>query len=126
MNPPRQKKILIVDDDPDVRKILTYKLEKQSYAIIEAKDGISGLDMFIEESPNMVMVDVHMPGMDGVQTTAAIVEASRGWLQQPHVFGLTADVLEDAETEFLDAGAKAVLTKPFNMDRVRQALVAVR
>ena len=67
MEPVRNKKILIIDDDEDVRQALSIKLKTQGYSILEAADGNSGLQILTAELPDIVMVDVHMPGMDGFE-----------------------------------------------------------
>lgn len=120
MNPPRQKKILIVDDDPDVRQILTFKLEKQNYAILEAKDGISGLDMFVNESPDMVMVDVHMPGMNGFEFCERAAELN----SEKHVpiMIMTAQDDQYSVNKAYEKGATDFITKPFNYAKLEHRI----
>ena len=126
-------RVLLVDDVRSIRMIGQRLLEGLGAAVEVAEDGEKALAAVVEakrrgddQSFHFVLMDMHMPGMDGVQTTAAIVEATKGWTQLPIVIGLTADVLEEAEAGFLKAGATTVLTKPFNVEKLRQTMTSLR
>ena len=60
-------KILLVDDDPDVIEVLTYNLLKEGYQILTAKDGIEAIKQAKKNSPHLIIMDVMMPNMDGIQ-----------------------------------------------------------
>ena len=62
------KKILIIDDEPDVRMVLSVRLTSNGFHVIEAGDGRSGVRVAQEEKPNLILLDIMMPGMDGVET----------------------------------------------------------
>ncbi|MDE0838606.1 MAG: response regulator, partial [Kiritimatiellae bacterium] len=59
------KKILIIDDEPDFIDMIQMRLEANGYTIVSAADGIQGVDAAIEESPDLILLDVMMPGWDG-------------------------------------------------------------
>jgi signal transduction histidine kinase/ActR/RegA family two-component response regulator len=132
VKPLADMRVLLVDDVRSIRLIGTRLLQQLGAVVEVAESGEKALAAVLEAHSHgddhdfeAVLMDMHMPGMDGVQTTAAIIEATRGWARPPYIFGLTADVLEEAEAAFLCAGATAVLTKPVNKDRLRKTLLAL-
>lgn len=120
------KKILIVDDDFDVRQALSVKLKKQSYLVIEAGDGKSGLDKIASESPDMVIVDVNMPGMDGFEFCEHAIEEN----EERHIpiMVMTAQDDHDSVNRAYELGATDFITKPINhtklVHRIRFSLRA--
>ena len=60
------KTILIVDDEPSIRDLLRYNLEKEGYQIIEASDGISGVNVALEQKPDLMLLDIMLPKLDGL------------------------------------------------------------
>jgi two-component system alkaline phosphatase synthesis response regulator PhoP len=62
------KKILIIDDEPDFVDMIQMRLEANGYTIVSAEDGIQGVDVAIEEAPDLILLDVMMPGWDGYET----------------------------------------------------------
>ena len=64
MNP---LKILLVDDEDGIRKVLKITLESAGYTILTAPDGETGLDIFVREAPDLVITDIKMPGIDGIE-----------------------------------------------------------
>jgi len=65
-------KILLVDDEPDILEILSYNLKKEGFKVFTANDGKSAIDLMENEIPNVVVLDVMMPGMDGMETCEVI------------------------------------------------------
>jgi two-component system KDP operon response regulator KdpE len=114
-------KILVVDDDRQLLRALRINLKARGYEVVVAVSGAEGLSAASRESPHLVIVDLGLPDMDGVQ----VVEGVRGWSAVP-VIVLSARHLEQAKVQALDAGADDYVTKPFGMDellaRVRAAL----
>lgn len=103
--------ILIVDDDPNLREIVRFALEKDGYATVQASDGKQALEAFKAKRPALIVLDVMMPELDGAGTLAAL-RAAETTRDIPVVF-LTAKAMP-AEVERLKAlGAVDVLTKPF-------------
>lgn len=101
------RKVMIVDDDPSVREVL--KLMLKGFNILEASDGEEAIKKFMEERPRIVLMDIMMPKIDGIEATKKIKEIEPETL----VIGITA--FEQARTdEILRAGAKDVLTKPLS------------
>ncbi|MBI3602058.1 MAG: response regulator [Candidatus Omnitrophica bacterium] len=106
------KKILLVDDDPSVHLLATPVLIKAGHSVISAKNGEQGLQMALNERPDLIILDVIMPGIKGRDLCAKI--KSYEVLKKTPVMFLTAkESDEDIRTE-LDAGAVTHLTKPID------------
>jgi two-component system KDP operon response regulator KdpE len=114
-------KILVVDDDPQIRRVMRMRLTSLGYEIAEARSGEQALDTFREFLPDLVLLDLNMPGMGGLETCRQIREGS-----DVPVIILTVRNTEDEKVEALDAGADDYVTKPFGMKellaRVRAAM----
>jgi DNA-binding response OmpR family regulator len=108
-------RILVVDDDPDIRGLVRELLDRRGFAVTEAKDGQEALRVFFDQRPDLVVLDVAMPGLDGWKTLERIRE-----LSDVPVVMLTAKTTELEKTRGLRAGADDYVTKPFG----RQELLA--
>jgi len=107
--------ILIIDDDTSLRRVLEYNLQEAGYAVGTAASGEEGLRLFNEVSPALVITDMKMPGMDGMQVLKTIKEKSPETL----VIMVTAFGTVDIAVEAMKAGAYDYITKPFNRDELR-------
>ena len=107
--------ILIIDDDTSLRRVLEYNLQEAGYAVATASSGEEGLQRFEETSPALVITDMKMPGMDGMQVLKAVKERSPETL----VIMITAFGTVDIAVEAMKAGAYDYITKPFNRDELR-------
>jgi len=109
-------KILIVDDDVGIRKLLSRFLEREGYKVIEAENGLEGVEIAKKNHPDLIVMDVVMPRMDGL-TAARLIKFYKPLSEVPIVF-LTA---KDAEKEIeLAEAARAdvYITKPFDVHQV--------
>jgi DNA-binding response OmpR family regulator len=100
--------ILVVDDDPDIRGLLRELLDRRGFVVTEASDGQQALRTFFDERPDLVVLDVTMPVLDGWKTLERIRE-----LSDVPVVMLTAKATEMEKTRGLRAGADDYVTKPF-------------
>jgi DNA-binding response OmpR family regulator len=107
--------ILVVDDDADIRTLVAELLERAGHGVIQAPDGESGLKLFYAEQPDLVLLDVSMPGLDGWEVLTRIRE-----LSDVPVLMLTARAGELEKVRGLRGGADDYVTKPFG----RQELLA--
>ncbi|HNA31736.1 MAG TPA: response regulator transcription factor [Flavobacteriales bacterium] len=112
-------RILVVEDEPKVAAFLKQGLEESGYAVISAHDGPQGRDLALHEAPDLVMLDVVMPGMNGVEVCRAI---RQGGGRMP-ILMLTALGTTDDKVLGLDAGADDYLVKPFEF---KELLARVR
>jgi two-component system KDP operon response regulator KdpE len=114
-------KILIVDDEPQIRRVVRVILTGAGYEVVDARSGEAALLKFREFLPDLVLLDLNMPGMGGLETCRAI----RGTSDVP-IIVLTVRSTEDDKVEALDAGADDYVTKPFGkkelLARIRAAM----
>jgi two-component system NtrC family response regulator len=108
-------KILVVDDDASLRRVVEYNLQEAGYYVLTATCGEEGLRLFTEETPALVITDMKMSGMDGMQLLKAVKELSPEVL----VIMITAFGTVDVAVEAMKAGAYDYITKPFNRDELR-------
>jgi nitrogen regulation protein NR(I) len=113
---PEKKQVLIVDDEPNLRKILSAQLSRDGYDVMTAEDGEAGLAVLRDNHIDLVITDLKMPKVDGM---ALLREALRLDPDLPIVM-ITAHGTIDTAVEALKTGAFDYLTKPFDKDEVRQ------
>lgn len=108
----RRLRVMIVDDDPLIRDVVRTVLEDASYEIVEAADGAGALEAAARRRPDVVLLDIMMPGMDGYAVCRALRRdpALRGAI----VVMLTAKSSPEGREQGLAAGADAYFTKPFS------------
>ncbi len=104
------EKILIIDDDMDTLKLVGMMLQKQSYQIVAANNGIKGLELAEAENPDLILLDVMMPGMDGYEV-AKRLRANPLTANTP-ILMFTAKAQLDDKVSGFEAGADDYLTKP--------------
>jgi len=112
------RKILIVDDEKHIVDIVKYNLQKEGYETIEAYDGEEGLRLAFEENPELILLDIMMPKMDGYETCQKIREK----LQTPIIM-LTARAEEVDKVMGFELGADDYMTKPFG---IRELMARVK
>lgn len=110
------KKIMVVDDEPYIARVIKFKLEQEGYTVISANDGQSGLQKIKEEKPDLVLLDVMMPGLSGYEVCQKIKEDAD--LAGIPVVILTAKGQERDREQGLTMGASDYITKPFSPNRL--------
>ena len=114
-------RVLVVDDEPQIRRALTTNLRARGFDVDEASSGEEALEVAARARPDLVILDLGLPGIDGID----VVHGLRGWTEVP-ILVLSAREDEAAKVAALDAGADDYVTKPFGMDellaRVRAGL----
>ena len=108
-------KILVIDDDTSLRRVLEYNLQEEGYEVQAASSGEEGLYLFGQSQPNLVITDMKMPGMDGLMVLKSIKERSPETL----VVIITAFGTIDVAVEAMKAGAYDYITKPFNREALK-------
>ncbi|AZZ53405.1 MULTISPECIES: response regulator [Rathayibacter] len=106
-------KILIADDDPQILRALRITLTARGYDVVTAGDGTEAINRAIDERPDLYMIDLGMPRLDGVE----VIQALRGWTSAP-VLVVSGRTGSADKVGALDAGADDYVTKPFSMDEV--------
>ena len=113
-----QKTILIVDDEQPIREILVYKIKKEGYNTIEASDGITAINIALEQYPDLILLDIMLPKMDGLSVCKRIKNA-----YNVPILMLTAKDSEIDKILGLELGADDYITKPFS---VRELIARVK
>ena len=103
-------KILLVDDEPDILEILKYNLSSQGYQVYTAKNGVEGVEKAKKKKPHLIILDVMMPEMDGIEA-CEIIRNTKG-LEQTIITFLTARGEDYSQVAGFDAGADDYITKP--------------
>lgn len=114
------ERVLIVDDNPDIREVLGTYAAKEGFEPITAKDGFEALDLFRKTSPAVILLDVMMPGMDGDR----VCERIRSESDVPIIL-ITAKGEDYERVMGLDIGADDYIVKPFNVNEVMARVRAV-
>ncbi|MGY4688388.1 response regulator [Salibacterium sp. K-3] len=114
------KKILIVDDQYGIRVLLQEILQKEGHYILQASNGSRALELLKEEHPDLVLLDMKIPGMDGVEILQK--RAEQGLAPGTSVILMTAygelSMMQEAE----QLGASSYISKPFDIDQVREEI----
>ncbi|WP_405621514.1 response regulator [Streptomyces sp. NBC_01511] len=112
-------RVLVVDDEPQIVRALVINLKARKYEVDAAADGASALELAAARHPDVVVLDLGLPDMDGVE----VIKGLRGWTRVP-ILVLSARQTSDEKVEALDAGADDYVTKPFGMDELLARLRA--
>src|SRR4029450_11646960 len=106
-------RVLVVDDEPQILRALGINLRARGYEVDLADDGEHALDLAARQHPDVVVLDLGLPGIDGVD----VIRGLRGWTTVPIVVLSVRDA-EGEKVAALDAGADDYVTKPFGMDEL--------
>ncbi|WP_030766273.1 response regulator [Streptomyces sp. NRRL F-2664] len=112
-------RVLVVDDEPQIVRALVINLKARRYEVDAAADGAGALELAAARHPDVVVLDLGLPDMDGVE----VIKGLRGWTRVP-ILVLSARHSSDEKVEALDAGADDYVTKPFGMDELLARLRA--
>ena len=112
------KKVLVVDDEQAIREVLVYNLKKEGYETLEAGDGITAVNMALEEKPDLMLLDIMLPKLDGL----SVCKRVKNYLNIP-ILMLTAKDAEIDKIVGLELGADDYITKPFS---VRELMARVK
>jgi len=112
------KKVLIVEDHADMRELLTWQIELMGFLPIPAKHGKEGLEKAIAEQPDLILMDIMMPGMDGWEAARAL-RANPGTQNIP-ILAATALFRDSDLKSCLDAGCNGCIVKPFTFQELQE------
>ena len=108
-----QKTVLYIEDNPHNRRLVRRTLQRRGYEMVEADNGITGLEMVRELKPPLVLLDIGLPQMDGIEVVKHIKADTE--LQQIPVIALTASAMRGDRERFLAAGCDDYLSKPIQV-----------
>jgi DNA-binding response OmpR family regulator len=115
--------VLVADDDRDILELVAFRLERAGYDVVTADDGVQALAVADERAPDLAVLDVMMPRMDGYEVTRRL--RGRSDTERIPVILLTARVQEADVQRGFDAGADDYLKKPFSPQELRARVQAV-
>jgi CheY-like chemotaxis protein len=118
---PREHVVLIADDDPDVRMLISTTLEREGYNVIEACDGQEAVTMINERTPALALLDVNMPRLDGVQVAERLREEGS---EMPFIF-VTAQTRRAELDRILATNPNGYMPKPLSLQKLRDQVRAV-
>lgn len=113
-------KILIIEDEINIAQVLRLYLEQAGYTVLTAGDGVAGLELHAREHPDLIILDLMLPALDGMEVCRRI----RAWANTP-ILMLTARQGEDDRIAGLDLGADDYLVKPFSPREVVSRVKAI-
>lgn len=112
--------VLIIDDEIQIRRFVTIGLESKGYRVAESETGDQGLTEAVMKQPDLVLLDLNLPDMNGLE----VLKRLREWYRAPVII-LTVRESEKDKVELLDAGADDYITKPFDMGELLARIRAV-
>ena len=119
-----KKTILTVEDGDGIRRLIRMTLEYMGFLVLEANSAELGLEMAREHKPDLVLMDVRMPEMDGLQATREIVARWPAAGQRPRIVAMTANALNGDRPQCLAAGMDEHLSKPLRVEALIETLAA--
>ena len=110
------KRILVVEDNAENMYLIRFILENSGFSVIEACSGLSGIDLAIKERPDLILMDIQLPDINGLETTRRI-RASKGNENLP-IIALTSYAMPGDRQKALDAGCKGYIEKPIDPENI--------
>ena len=117
------KKVLVAEDEPDIRGLIVFSLQYAGYKVIEALNGEDAIRLAEEEQPDLILLDVRMPRMNGYEA-CSVLKAQRSTRGIPIVF-LSARGQETEIKQGLELGAEEYILKPFAPDELYQRVGSI-
>jgi two-component system, cell cycle response regulator DivK len=118
------QKVLIIEDNPDARRLVCYVLRRHGYDVLEAGSGEEALEMAGEDLPAFVLLDINLPGIDGLETARRLRSLGGGWASVP-IIALTAVSMRGEREKILAAGCNDYLEKPYDPLQLIQQIRAI-
>jgi two-component system cell cycle response regulator DivK len=115
-------KILYIEDNVESRTLVKRVLEVEGYVMLEADDGIDGLRAVREETPDLILIDINLPEIDGYEITTRLRQMED--LNNIPIVALTANVLKGDRERSLDAGCDGYIQKPIDVDLLPDQIAA--
>lgn len=115
-----KRKVLLIDDDREIQRCLAVRLRAAGYDVTVASNGRQGIDAASRQKPDVILLDMLMPVMDGLTTLQELRDAQGG--NSIPVVALTANVLEQTRKKAFDLGARYFLEKPYESSRLIHAV----
>lgn len=118
-----RKLVLVADDDPDILDLVTFRLDRAGYEVVQARDGQEALEAALERTPDLCVLDVMMPRLDGYEVTRRLREESA--TKAVPIILLTARAQEADVQRGFESGATDYVKKPFSPQELRARVEAL-
>ena len=105
-------KILVIEDNENNLYLIKFILQKEGFEIIEARDGISGVELAIKEKPDLILMDIQLRGIDGIEATRRIKKSDVG--RKIPIIALTSYAMPSDQEKTIKAGCVGYISKPIN------------
>jgi two-component system cell cycle response regulator DivK len=115
-------RILYIEDNFDNRILIKRVLEAEGYTVIEAENGTTGLSLATTSAPDLILMDINLPDIDGYDCTARLRQMDNG--KKTPIVALTANVMEGDRMKALDAGCDGYIPKPIDVDNLPNQVAA--
>jgi two-component system cell cycle response regulator DivK len=119
-SPETKGTILYIEDNPDNRTLVRRILLAEDYSLFEAKNAFEALDVLKSMHPDLILMDINMPDMDGY-TLTAMIKAMPGFERTP-ILALTANVMRGDKEKTLEAGCDGYIQKPLDVDQLTREI----
>jgi CheY-like chemotaxis protein len=106
------KKVLVIEDNPDNLRLITYVLKRNGYEVLFAMTGEEGVDRADRETPEIILVDINLPGIDGLETTRRILAS--GSCPRAAIIAITSYAMKGDREKVMAAGCKGYFEKPID------------
>jgi two-component system, cell cycle response regulator DivK len=114
--------ILYIEDNPENRLLVKRVLEAEGFSILEAADGMTGLEIAIQQQPDLILLDINLPEMDGYDLARRFRDTPG--LQKVPILAVTANVMKGDRERTLAAGCDGYIPKPLDIDRLPMQIKA--
>ncbi len=111
-----RKKILFIEDEPDQVMVIRTRLEANGYEVITANDGLTGLQIAEDKTPDLILLDIVMPGMDGIEVCKRLKAGAK--TKHIPIIAVTASGEKDLEERCIQAGCQNVVRKPYESQKL--------
>lgn len=106
------KKVLVIEDNRDNMRLISYALRRSGYEVISAESGEEGVELAVSERPYLILVDINLPGIDGLETTRRIRNSAAD--DQVPIIAITSHAMFGDRDRILQAGCSAYFEKPID------------
>jgi len=117
------KKVLVVDDNEDIRNLISIILTGESYEVLAVESGTQALEIYPEFKPDLVLLDIMMPGISGFEVLEQIRDIRSAKLNSVPIVMITAKSLTDDIDKAIKLGATSYIVKPFRAESLKQKVI---
>jgi len=107
--------VLYIEDNPDNMRLVQRALESRGYRLLQAKNGLAGVEMAEQEEVDLILLDINLPDIDGYEVAKRLRQSSKRYLMHTPIIAITANALKGDAEKALEAGCDVYMSKPINI-----------